>query len=87
MLSVDRCINYRDAGYAAQIVNACCVLHNFCIERRIPNPPPLFENDVYIDNEPNALPANVQERGRQEMQFLINYVNNRVHRNNVVNAL
>ncbi|KAK3909719.1 Putative nuclease [Frankliniella fusca] len=89
VLGIDRCINYRDPAYAGMIVNACCVLHNYCIGRRIPNPPPLLENE---DNdfypEVNDLPINVQERGLEEMQFLINFANDRrLNRHNIVNVL
>ncbi|KAK3920899.1 Putative nuclease, partial [Frankliniella fusca] len=93
LLCPDRCINYRDAAYAGRMVNACCVLHNYCVERRIPNPPPFIENDAqdYYLPEPaeeNNLPMGVQARGRQEMQFLINFAHNRrLHRDNIVNVM
>ncbi|KAE8738516.1 hypothetical protein FOCC_FOCC016007 [Frankliniella occidentalis] len=79
LLCCDRCINYRDATYAGMMVNACCVLHNFCNRRRVPNPDPLIEDDVYVLPEVEDLPMdmNVFERGRQELQYLINYANQR----------
>ncbi|XP_052125102.1 putative nuclease HARBI1 [Frankliniella occidentalis] len=92
LLGVDRCVNYKDAAYAGRMVNACCVLHNFCIQRNIPNPPPLVELDRDNGYLPEInelpLPANIQQRGIDEMQFLINFANERrLRRNNIVDLL
>ncbi|KAK3926352.1 Putative nuclease [Frankliniella fusca] len=91
LLCCDRCVNYRNATYAGQIFNACCVMHNYCNGRRVDIPAPLFENndDVEVDFEPPPeLPVGIQERGMQEMQFLINYANQRRNdRDDIVHAL
>ncbi|KAE8739590.1 hypothetical protein FOCC_FOCC014905 [Frankliniella occidentalis] len=59
LLSCDRCINYRNATYAGMMVNACCVLHNYCNQRRVPMPDPLIEDDVYVPPELEDLPIDV----------------------------
>ncbi|KAE8741412.1 hypothetical protein FOCC_FOCC013052, partial [Frankliniella occidentalis] len=93
LLSIDRSINYKNATYAGKIFNACCVLHNFCNARRVPVPPPLLENnndDDNVDIEPLPdLPLDVEQRGIAEMQYLINFANQRLNndRNNIVHAL
>jgi len=90
ILGIDRCFNYREAAYGGRVVNACCVLHNFCIERRVPQPAPLYEDAGNDDpfQEPNGLPPNLLQRGLEEMQFLIQYANQRrIHRDNIVNVL
>jgi len=87
-LSCDRSINYKDAVFAGKIVNACCVLHNYCTRMRVPNPPPLLEN--IDENEPpefNNMPHDLVQRGLDEMRFLINYANQRQNDRNVANNL
>lgn len=88
LLCSDRCVNYGDAAYAGQFVNACVVLHNFCIADGVPNPRPRLENEPDVQPDDfNDLPLHLRERGLAEMQFLINYANERRLRNNIVNAL
>ncbi|KAK3918410.1 Putative nuclease, partial [Frankliniella fusca] len=79
ILGCDRAINFKNAAYAGNIVNACCVLHNFCIRRGLPNPQPFYDNpnDDFAPQEPEYLPLNVAMRGIYEMNYLINYVNRR----------
>ncbi|XP_034232437.1 putative nuclease HARBI1 [Thrips palmi] len=82
LLSCDRCINYGDAGYAGMFVNACCVLHNFCIARGVPNPRPRLEREPpVLADDYNDLPENIRLRGLAEMQYLIDYANQRENMN------
>ncbi|KAE8741798.1 hypothetical protein FOCC_FOCC012659 [Frankliniella occidentalis] len=72
LLCSDRCINYKDAAYAGQMINACCVLHNFCNENRVDPPAPLIENNVDHGAEvepPPEMPFDVYRLGQQEQQF------------------
>lgn len=57
-----RCLlKYRSLHYhpttAAKIVNACCVLHNLCLERNIPDvqEPHVEDPDYGMYNTPNVL--------------------------------
>ncbi|XP_034239382.1 uncharacterized protein LOC117644222 [Thrips palmi] len=67
ILGCDRCIHYKDAAFAGNIVNACCVLHNFCNQRGIYQPPPfndILGNDDYVpDDDENDLPLDIVMRG------------------------
>lgn len=89
ILSVDRCIHYKDAAYAGRIVVSCCVLHNFCNQQRIPLPQPLIEFDEGAPPDPpNDLPIPLRQRAQEEMQFLIDFAHQRrLDRDNVVQAL
>ncbi|XP_052130884.1 putative nuclease HARBI1 [Frankliniella occidentalis] len=72
LLCSDRCINYKDAAYAGQMINACCVLHNFCNGNRVDPPAPLIENNVDHGAEvepPPEMPFDVYRLGQQEQQF------------------
>ncbi|KAK3916591.1 Putative nuclease [Frankliniella fusca] len=77
VLSSDRTIHYRDAEYAGRIINACSVLHNFCVRQRLPHFPPLQQN---FADEPAHLdealgPGELAQLGIAEMNNLIEYVN------------
>ncbi|KAK3931738.1 Putative nuclease [Frankliniella fusca] len=60
------------------IVNACCVLHNYCIDGGLANPPPYYDNvndDFQPEEEPEDIPLDVAMRAIYERTYLINYVN------------
>ena len=71
--------------FFSKIINACCVLHNMCIEYNVPEPEP-EEQDANVDfglADPQAnLPENVQnnldlQAGRQMRNRIIEYLWNR----------
>lgn len=43
-----RCLHYAPTT-AAEIVNACCVLHNIAIDARLPDPEPLNAHEVVLE--------------------------------------
>jgi len=61
------------------MINACCVLHNYCNLRNVPLPAPVNDIDGYFPPLPelNDLPLNIQQRGLAEMQCLIDFANQR----------
>ncbi|KAK3907773.1 Putative nuclease [Frankliniella fusca] len=75
-LCSERALTYRPT-FAGKIINACCVLHNYCPHRGLPNPRPYLEPVLIEPPDFNDLPLGLHALAAAEQQYLINYAHSR----------
>lgn len=64
---------------AGCMVNACCVLHNYCLVRGVPNPRPIFEDLGEVFEVVQDDNMNIRQLAERERQFLVDFAYERRH--------